>query len=1384
MMRKILLALVTVCWTVLSFATSEEQILYVDKSAVPGGDGETPETAFTTIAAALDKAQAGWTVKVAPGDYDAEEAVDSFGYTNRVIIAKKVHLVSTQGKDVTHIVGRHARVPGSTTPGCGPDAVRCIRVENAAYGTIIEGFTLRDGACHADDNDDRSKGGGLLGCNTSRRTYLVDCVVSNCVAARGGTAYGATVVRSLLIRNKGGNAAGRSSNFANALIVDNDAGEGSCFYDCTFFGCTVAGNAGSSVLGSMNGGKYKIYNSVFSCNSSFCGSKTSLQADGCVLDAPSGSGAFTYTGTTLGNSVTSLVDGYHFLAPLVDDWRLLPTDASVGLASVSNLSSAGLPTNDDVDYLVDLDGISYSDKETVNAGALQTPAASPATGALQFSVPCVANGRAGAVAGLYAFAESTPATFSVKPVLEDGQRVHRIKRDTVHGAVVYPDLNDLFYLLAPPPGVIVTNTVLLAHRVLYVSETGTDVDNDGLDPNRPLKTLQKAADLAQSYDVVSAAAGTYDEGGVVRNGVSNRLYTTKDIRIVGAGIGKSFIKGAADPDNPSGKVGDGRGPKACRCVCLGNAAAVQGFTLTDGHTDYQDDADKSDGSTRGGGFSVDSTGSSRPTNRYLLDCAVTNCSGRTGGGVYCGTLIRCRISDCYGSGGGIRYANLVSCVIDHGSLLQTGGSESLYNGGCSANFCTFIENPGEGHVVPNAGEGGSNAGDYVTNSVLVIGNGKFAVASSRIGANAYLGIPNAASYVTAIENAGGFVGDPLLYAPLAGDGRLLSCSRAIGGGAADAIDYRSFTSGFGGDPVLFVDGQPTMGAFQTLVDAVAVPKPQYGSYGSLPVTNGVAPGETLTITLADSTRPCSGFVVNGVTNESDAASFTYTGSANPVPSDPVVVEPVYLPHWYVDAVNGDDLNSGFTAGSAKQSLKGVMDLGKSLYVGDTVHAAEGVYTNGVMSFGTGATVGTRVVIPAGVTLQADGRRELTIIEGKDATDADELGLGADAVRCVVITDYRSVLKGFTIRGGRTSCSGTSRDLNTCGGGVYSSTASSGSLGPRVIDCVITNCTAGYGGGGYGRIDYIGSLFVENRAKNGRSAMSVGAAYNCVFTGNRGGACVQNMGNIVNCTFFDNYDNATNDTDGTVAYDINLPEKGSAIYNTIAKGPVKGGSSNYFYASNCLFNATYDVQAYHNKNFHDDRTKELISDESVFVFSPDGRLLSKESPAVDATGAQLNADIAERFSTRMDFTTDGVGGQRVYNGTMDIGACEYDWRGEYACAIGGGVTVETASPDVELVDGKVRLTDGCALGGTWSIVTGGKKAKCSAGFSATGEGTLTGNLDDGSGSARTATVSDGSESIAFKSKDASLDWSAEYAGDGSGTVGPFDAVVGGSLILVR
>ena len=56
--------------------------------------------------------------------------------------------------------------------------------------------------------------------------------------------------------------------------------------------------------------------------------------------------------------------------------------------------------------------------------------------------------------------------------------------------------------------------------------------------------------------------------------------------------------------------------------------------------------------------------------------------------------------------------------------------------------------------------------------------------------------------------------------------------------------------------------------------------------------------------------------------------------------------------------------------------------------------------------------------------------------------------------------------------------------------------------------------------------------------------------------------------------------------------------------------------------------------------------------------------------------------------------DVVGGQRVYNGALDVGAYEYDWRADYAATLGGRrVSVSRADPGVVKDGTRVRIDAG-------------------------------------------------------------------------------------------
>ena len=194
---------------------------YVDCSLndYSNSDGSSWEKAFKTIQEGVDAAETGDVVLVAPGWYDeGGAAIDKDGngveLTNRVCITKRITVRSMDGRatrDSTFIVGRHATDPQDPNGlGMGLDAVRCVRFDftDATHGAVVEGFTLVNGATHYNNNNHSaysSGGGAYFGkatSNPSQASYLVDCVVSNCVSTRGGGMYYGNAVRCRFTGNR------------------------------------------------------------------------------------------------------------------------------------------------------------------------------------------------------------------------------------------------------------------------------------------------------------------------------------------------------------------------------------------------------------------------------------------------------------------------------------------------------------------------------------------------------------------------------------------------------------------------------------------------------------------------------------------------------------------------------------------------------------------------------------------------------------------------------------------------------------------------------------------------------------------------------------------------------------------------------------------------------------------------------------------------------------------------------------------------------------------------------------------------------------------------------------------------------------------------------
>lgn len=542
--------------------------------------------------------------------------------------------------------------------------------------------------------------------------------------------------------------------------------------------------------------------------------------------------------------------------------------------------------------------------------------------------------------------------------------------------------------------------------------------------------------------------------------------------------------------------------------------------------------------------------------------------------------------------------------------------------------------------------------------------------------------------------------DPKFVDETARDLRLVSDSPAFGNALnaweapvsewdeAAAYDnyYRWIARDMDGNDPFFVDGHPTIGAyFKPVLQRFSV-----SASGGLTVTSTVPSGavdvdQEITVSASDeaSPRPLAGLVVNGELQEG-VASWTFRPADLPFLKKIEVSAAVKTQMvWYV-ATDGSDTRKGWTEDTAMQSFAAVM--GKTVG-GDVVVALPGTYETGSMT-GAGITLPARVVVPEGVTLRSRDGAEKTVIRGERGSE--NLGLGAGAMRCVVL-NKNACVKGFTLTGGATSTSGGR--LECYGGGVLGIRTSSSIRGMGnddascyecAEDCIISNNVAYIGGGGqdagYVRCRFLGNISSDS----GAAVREPWLLRECVIDRNRGISAVSEPYAVYGCTF--GKDNVR--IDGTTQSIPLQCDPGTAVwkvYNTLFLG---GGSSNVRWAYNCAMPTGYKLN---HDSTHTTFTNENPRVGNVAVDADYRPLLT--SVAVDAANPEYRPAEWESL--------DALGGQRVYNGALDIGALEADWRPQYAKDIAARLTVTDVSPEVvESDSGTVLLSEGTTLEATW------------------------------------------------------------------------------------
>ncbi|MBQ3289924.1 MAG: hypothetical protein IJH50_10975 [Kiritimatiellae bacterium] len=1249
-----------------------------------GGDG-TEARPFGTIQTALDNPSfvAGDTVNVKAGVYNRGATQNtSYGGTisNRVVITKKVHIKAVEGREKTFIVG--AASPGSGSNGLGSYATRCIlycdQNKYSSGGAIVEGFTICGGRT-ADADANAGYGAGVFdagGSGGSRfQIWVVDCTISNCIANAGGATRFSSLYRTLVSDCRASKrVSGIHGAHAHSCVIQHCAESGTnpqgLAIQVTAVNCTFFGN--KTYLAP------EVNNRMYSYN--------------CII-AGDGNYEFPYSRTT-----STAVDGfYQLFAPAVGDYRPLPGSRAATLGDAASLSGQvtvideAKPLINGVRTLVDYAGNPYPSSGTIAAGAVQEIAPAPAGGALQFDIDqCTVNGNI-AHDGAYVFPETYPTQYVLAATEKQVYCYWRKVGDATE--MVVPRMDDTA-LLMPPPTVaeVSTNTVQYAVAELYIDPVAGNDGNNG-SAAAPFKTLQKGFDAIRNvgdYRVIHAAAGDYREGGVPIHPnynnpdgpavLTNRLCigTGRAVRFKGAGAGRSFIYGAPDPDTTTGL-----GPAAIRPLCIYSAnSIVQGFTLADG---YSGSTGKTTATYRSDDFIV--YGRTESTPAHVADCIVTNCHAARALTIYVqwhrSKFIDNSSGDDDSEGAWLNYRCTMESCAFVGNRYRAGSSGLC----CACYNCSF------------SGDRQSDipfANDYVVAACAIDGCKEL-----RSG-TLYRG--SVADNVTKVFGYDGVADDVVGFADAAhGDFRVKSYSgatRCVPAPSDDVTFWEDYWRHACGDVegrplIIFPNGSFLAGAVQEMVDApgkvyVRVSRGGLGD-GTSAYANGEydAGGGTLSVSPAAGTRPCVGFTVDGVTNLfAEAASWPITV---PVAASGSMVSAIYGTDWYVDDENGSDANYGYLPSMAKKTLAAALGV-SGIASGDTVHAAAGTYADGVMTNGVNTEMGSRALVPQGVTLKGAGAADTFIVGAIATVAADDNGCGTNAVRCVALNRYATV-QGFTLTGGRTCChAGGKTLLDNLGAGVVAvgTSVSSTVADRKVIDCVISNNVA-YRGGGAAYVSLCRSFVTGNRGVD--STGNGSGTYYCRHYG----SIVANQRAQYNAMYPYSVCESTlreSETGYWAFYDNdNAPDCEIRNSLILGKSQILRSAS---VATNSYFSRTPTITSGHD----------VIGPGSLVTGIANLLVDGAFRPVIGSNVAIDKGDLS--LVPEADRATDLLGGQRVYNGALDVGAAEADWRAKYASDLGGrrGFEVTEASPDVsETEAGKVRLVAGTELAAQWTTTAG-------------------------------------------------------------------------------
>ena len=631
----------------------------------------------------------------------------------------------------------------------------------------------------------------------------------------------------------------------------------------------------------------------------------------------------------------------------------------------------------------------------------------------------------------------------------------------------------------------------------------------------------------------------------------------------------------------------------------------------------------------------------------LNNCTLTgNSAGTYGGGAYETTLDNCTLAaNSASTGGGAYRGTLKNCTL-------TGNSASSYSGGAYMSTmynCVIYYNTAPNS--PNYHPG--NLSFCCTTPLPASGTGNI-TADPQLASTSHLSIssPCRAAGNAAYATGTDIDGEPWASPPSIG------CDE-YGGGALT------------GDLTVAVQATSTIVAPGYAVDLSGWITGQVGAsvwdFGD---------GTVL------SNRPCASHTWSAAGDYPVVLRAYNASHPEGVRATLTIRVVVYLAHYVsADSVNPVPPYSSWE--TAARTIQEAVDA--AVPEASTILVSNGVYaTGGRAVYGT---MTNRVAVCKPITLTSVNGPEVTIIQGYQLPGATN---GDGAMRCVYLTNGAS-LSGFTLTKGATLGTGESVQVN--GGGLWCE-----STNARVTNCTLTGNSANYRGGGahQGTLYHctlarnsaqIGSGAVSNilnnctLAENSASFAGGGANHatlnNCALIGNSGGVY---GGGAYYCALLNCKLSGNSATNGGGAYQALLNNctftgnsantGGGAVYATMNNSTLAGnsagsvGGASLSVLNNCIlyYNTATDSPNYTSSTLSYSCATPLfiggtgnIDVEPLFVDRLNGDLrLQSNSPCINLGD-----------NAYVDGATDVDGNPRIVNGTVDIGACEWQVPSRFA-----------------------------------------------------------------------------------------------------------------------